>query len=258
MAKKYYTLDEIVFAEHPKSKKFKDLTGKTLNRLTVLGLYEQKDKKSYWFCKCECGSLCVIQGHKFTSETTKSCGCLQREWTAKMALLEPTREACIKRLTKHGKRHSRVYTIYGQMRSRCYNSKSISYQGYGARGITVCDRWLESFENFYADMGDPPEGFSIDRIDNDKGYSPDNCRWADAKTQANNRRSSRILTYNGTSLTVAQWGLRLNTNPDRLHNRLSDKWCVPCTLTIPLNGGTCTHKPTTHHPQSSSGHAVVP
>ena len=107
------------------------------------------------------------------------------------------------------------------MKSRCFNSKILGYHNYGGRGITVCDRWAYSFENFYADMGDPPdEGMSIDRIDNDGPYSPDNCRWATLEEQGRNKRTTRFLTFEGESLIVKDWLKKTGTNKSTYYRRL--------------------------------------
>lgn len=117
-------------------------------------------------------------------------------------------------LVKHGRSNTPIYNLYRAMRSRCENPNSDAYADYGGRGITVCERWL-SFENFYSDMGDRPDGFSIDRIDNSKGYSPDNCRWADRKTQARNKRGLRMITAFGKTMPMCEWsdksGIKLST-----------------------------------------------
>lgn len=116
---------------------------------------------------------------------------------------------------------SSEYHIWQHMKTRCYKEDSISYKNYGARGITVCDRWLQSFENFYADMGERPEGTSLDRIDNEGNYEPSNCRWTTSKIQANNKRGNRVMDIDGESHTLSEWsdisGIKLTT----IHKRLN-------------------------------------
>jgi hypothetical protein len=112
------------------------------------------------------------------------------------------------------------------MKARCYNKKSQSYCRYGARGILVCDRWMESFENFYADMGDQPKGLQIDRINNDENYSKENCRWVSPKENASNRSSSRFIDYNGEIKTVAEWARVIGITRQGLRYRLEMGYSV--------------------------------
>jgi len=107
------------------------------------------------------------------------------------------------------------------MVNRCYNSHTEEYKNYGGRGITVCSRWRESFENFLADMGERPEGMTLDRADNNGNYEPGNCRWATVTEQAHNRRNNRFLTANGETMTMAEWARRLGCNPAAILARLS-------------------------------------
>ena len=156
-----------------------DLRGQRFERLVVIQRVENDNRgNSRWLCRCSCGNqLCVLAGN-LMSHTTKSCGCFRRE------------RARVLRLT-HGKTGSGAHQSWGAMLARCSNPNSTAYKNYGGRGIRIEDeRWLE-FENFYADLGDRPDGTSIDRIDNDLGYFKENCRWATPKEQASNRRPAK-------------------------------------------------------------------
>ncbi len=133
---------------------------------------------------------------------------------------------------RHNMSHSSEYGIWRGILARCNNPKCKAYKNYGARGITFPDSW-NTFEGFIADVGLRPEGMSLDREDNDLGYSKGNCRWATAKEQHNNTRSNLWLTYQGETLTAAQWGDKLNTPRHRIYKRLQYGWSIERTLTEP-------------------------
>lgn len=157
---------------------FKDISGKTFGRLTVVSYVGVRDRKAQWACICTCGGSIVAYGSYLITGRRTSCGCLQREATSKAN-------------KTHGMRNSSEYSTWAAMRGRCLNPNDPAWHNYGGRGITICDEWAASFDAFFRDMGRRPHGLTIDRIDNDSGYRKDNCRWADASTQARNRRPRR-------------------------------------------------------------------
>jgi hypothetical protein len=137
-----------------------------------------------------------------------------------------------------GRSHSREYQVWRSMRGRCDRSTDRQFRDYGARGIKVCDRWLgpTGFVNFIADMGERPSSLhSIDRIDNDGPYSPDNCRWATRSEQQRNTRANRVLTLSGQSLSVAEWAERIGIPQTTISSRLKSGWCAERALTTPID-----------------------
>lgn len=123
------------------------------------------------------------------------------------------------------------------MKARCYSPNDKSFHNYGGRGIRVCDRWKDSFENFYADMGDPPKGHTLERINNEGHYEPKNCRWASLKEQANNKRNNQMLSYNGKTQSLALWADEMHLHGVTLQTRINRLgWPVEKALTTPVRG----------------------
>lgn len=175
-----------------------------------------------WKCLCECGTECVVAAYELISKHSRSCGCLQREAASVNG----------KRSRTHGKADSYIYHVWNGLKGRCYRESDPGYPNYGGRGIKVCERWLNSFENFYADMGDKPSPqHSLDRIDVNGNYEPSNCRWATQKEQANNKRNNVFLTLGNKTLTIAQWSRELEMHQATLEWRLRKGWPVTKALT---------------------------
>lgn len=176
--------------------KLVDLTGRKFNRLTVIKRDGSQNKKAVWLCKCDCGKEIRVLGVSLLSGNTKSCGCLQRETVKNVGLANK----------KHGMFGTRIYTIWADMKKRCFDKRDRAYKHYGGRGITVCKDWYD-FETFYewAKKSGYNDNLTLDRINVNDDYTPNNCKWATWKEQQNNRRSSRMITYNGETKTIRQW-----------------------------------------------------
>lgn len=201
-------------------RKLIDLTGKKFTRLTVLSRAANNGKAIAWNCLCDCGSTKIAHGDNLKSGATKSCGCLQKELASRRSEVL---------LTTHGLCGTPTYRTWKSMKQRCLNPKTPNYKNYGGRGIGICKRWLK-FENFLADMGERPAGKTIDRIDNDKNYCKENCKWATFKEQALNRRSSVRLAFKGKTLCITEWAEKLKVKPYILYNRLRRGWSIERTL----------------------------
>lgn len=194
--------------------------GQTFNQWTVIavnqtirtGFGSDMRHTAASLCKCACGTIkkvsnaCLFRGGSKACRQCANISMGTKKW-------------------KHGLGKTRAYRCWASMKSRCSNPKDPAFRNYGARGISVCDRWM-SFENFYQDMGDPPKHRSIERINNNGNYSPDNCRWASVVAQNRNTRRNRILTYQGVTACVTELCERFHVNVDRVGCRIRRGWPV--------------------------------
>lgn len=194
-----------------------NMIGQKYNKLTVLSKVETNHNGYVYECLCDCGNKKVIEGKSIRSGLTKSCGCIRSQYVS------------TKNKT-HEKTNTGAYKSWRAMKTRCTNLNTPSYKNYGERGITICDRWL-NFENFYEDMGDRPEGKTLERIDNSKGYSRENCKWASKKEQNRNTRQVKLLTYEGETLCMKEWAEKLSIPYSTLQDRIRRGWNVERALT---------------------------
>lgn len=198
--------------------RYTDHTGARFTRLLVLErIANARNGARGYRCQCDCGATINTTAGLLVSGHTKSCGCLKRETKSRL---------------KHGGKGTTTYKRWRSMRSRCTNKKDSSYANYGAKGVTVCDRWIHSYENFLADMGEcPSETMTLDRIENELGYEPGNCRWATSTEQNRNRSNNRMLTLNGETECIATWAERTGIDKANISNRLRLGWTVEKALT---------------------------
>lgn len=193
---------------------FIDLQGRKFARLLVLHIHERKQPGRYfWKCLCDCGNVCVVAGMHLRSGNTTSCGCRKRE----------TREELHRASLTHGLSYTRLYAKFHSMHERCSNPRHKDYHLYGGRGISVCARWERprGVAAFVADMGEPPLGMTLDRINNDGNYEPRNCRWATATQQAVNKRGRRLVTWRNQTRSMTEWARLVGKPSSWLHKRLA-------------------------------------
>lgn len=206
-----------------------DFIGKRFGRLVVVSeappIKEGKDERlrPALLCKCDCGNEKIVRIMCLKRGSCVSCGC-------------EAREKASKRLFKHGMTDTRLFSIWDGMIDRCYHSYSIEYCNYGGRGVSVCSEWKDSFLAFYnwAMNNGYSENLTIDRIDVNGDYEPENCRWATYTQQARNRRNNHFVTLNGETKTLVEWSEIIGIKADTLWRRLSDGMDVERALTMPL------------------------
>lgn len=197
------------------------LEGKTFGRWLVLERDRQsKAGRLRYHCRCTCGAERSVTAQSLVEGRSTSCGCYSREVRSQVA-------------QTHGRSRTPAYRAWTAMRARCYTPTSHKFQSYGARGITVCDAWRGSFVQFIADMGDPPPGMSLDRIDNDGNYEPGNCRWATREQQQNNRSVNVRISHDGAERTVAEWARIAGVSFRTMSKRIARGWDMARAVSTP-------------------------
>ena len=206
---------------------FIDLKGQRFGRWTVL--YRAPDRRRgypEWHCRCDCGNEKALRANILRSGASRSCGCLN---------VDVHRQMCRDRNTTHGQANTPIYNTWINMIQRCTNPAYHKFRYYGGRGINVCQRWLDSFELFHADMGDKPSKATLDRINTEGNYEPANCRWASQKTQQNNRTNNRLLTHGGRTMTLMQWAELAGFHRETIAQRIDTLgWSVSDAITKPV------------------------
>lgn len=181
-----------------------------------------------WECECVCGTRRAVRGSRLGSGRSQSCGCLHKEIQRKRLTGNNIRGT-------HGMTKTPEFRAWTGMIQRCYNANHSAHPRYGGRGIKVCDRWVDSFENFFEDMGARPRKGTLDRIDNNGDYTPENCRWATRKDQANNRSSNHLITACGETKTISEWAKALGTSDSTIRNRIRVLgWSKEDAVTTPV------------------------
>lgn len=194
-----------------------DMMDKRFGLLVVLGKSYSKNGV-YWRCLCDCGKITIVRGTSLRNGTAKSCGC----GSIKQALLN-----CEKHRTKHGFSHKeRLYETWKNMKRRCYDKNNKRYQFYGGKNVCVCKEWLKDYLCFrnWALLNGYSDKLTLDRIDNNGNYCPENCRWATAKQQANNQSRNHFITYKNITLTLSEWASKFGITYATMQHRIQRNW----------------------------------
>lgn len=202
--------------------KFRNLVGERFGRLTVVEFCGMKNSSSQWRCVCDCGNEKIVDARRLNRGNIKSCGCLQQE-------------SRLAHSTTHGMSKTRLFKIWGNMKTRTTNPKCTESDRYIKKGITMCDEWMNSFIVFrdWALANGYKENLSIDRIDNSKGYYPENCRWATSKQQNRNKDNLKYIEYQGQVHPIVEWAEILHINYGTLRSRIKRGWDIERAFTTP-------------------------
>jgi hypothetical protein len=204
-----------------------DITGERFGSLVASEYVGRQNHVATWLCVCDCSEQREVRLDRLKSGEIFACkDCMISTRSERVSVAHSTHGHW------RGGKATKTYDAWKSMRKRCYDKKYKNYQHYGGRGITVCDRWLNSFENFLEDMGEPPDGLSLDRIDPNGNYRPDNCRWASPREQARNRRTTKFIEFGGKSQLLCDWASEVGITPEALSIRIK-KWGLQRALTTP-------------------------
>ena len=211
-----------------------DLTGQKFGRLTVIEQAYVRKGIIYWRCVCDCGNANFVNGRKLRDNIIKSCGCYKSQEFKK-------------RVSKHSLSKTKIYKLYHLIKRRCYDKNDSHYNCYGGRGIKMCEEWLNNFSSFYdwamsngykeEILPNGKNKWTIDRIDVNGNYEPNNCRWTTIQEQAKNKRTNIYLTYNGETLTQNEWAKKLDIYAGAIQWRLKKGWSVEEALSTPVKYG---------------------
>ena len=220
----------------------KDRIGEIVGRLKIVGYGEDQVSSSgrrhtMWVCECSCGNIVSVRSDSLNGKHTLSCGCYHKERVS-----APKQNVKV----KHGESRERIYNIWYLMRYRCSVKDAAAYKNYGGRGITVCDEWNDSEDGYFrfkewARQNGYNNSLTIERIDVNLGYSPENCRWIPMDEQNANKRNNHILSYNGETKTLSEWSRITGIPMKTLHRRISLGWDTTRALTQPLRKITASH-----------------
>jgi hypothetical protein len=191
-----------------------DIANNRFGKLTAISYLH----KGLWNCTCDCGSKTIQQSSAMREGRVVSCGCYGKT----LGHLNAT----------HGMSLTKEYKVWQQMKKRCLDKKDKSFSNYGGRGISVCEKWINSFECFISDIGGRPNGMSLDRIDVNGNYEPSNCRWASMKTQARNKTNNQIITFNGVSACLSEWEEITGIKHGTIRRRIKNGWSIEDALSV--------------------------
>jgi len=197
-----------------------DISGRRYGRLVAIERLGFRKGEALWKCLCDCGTSRIVPLRCLRGGISSSCGCHRRDRMKALAF-------------RHGETGTPTHRSWSSMKQRCTNPAVISWKYYGAKGIRVCNRW-NVFANFLADMGERPPGTSLERLDNTRDYCPENCVWATPQQQCRNKRTNRLVTYDGQTKPLAQWADEVGINRKALAARLKRGWTLEKAFTSPI------------------------
>lgn len=203
-------------------KRYKDLKNKKFGNLMPISMEYVKGKRAFWKCLCDCGNEKIIRADHLISGHTQSCGCISKS----------THKATH---SKHNKSDTKLYKIWSSIKQRCFYEKSTNYKNYGGRGISICKEWKDNFQSFYdwSISSGYKEGLSIDRVDVNGIYCPENCRWATIIEQSNNKRNNVIIEFNGVKKPLNYWEQKTGLSREIIYKRIRRGWEVKDALSKP-------------------------